>query len=73
MILKILKDGTGVDEAEERMRELENQAVDNFLDDSCFDAIEWLPEEDKSKYCELRYFVGATVSCICGDHEDETE
>jgi hypothetical protein len=54
---------------EERLRELEELAVDNYLDGSDFDYIDWLDsDEEKKEYCELKNIEIIDV-CICGQHK----
>jgi hypothetical protein len=56
-------------EQEERMRELEEQAVANYLEDTDFDAVDWLASDEEIKeYCELKNIEIIDV-CICGQHK----
>jgi hypothetical protein len=54
---------------EERMRELEDQAVQNYLEETNFDEIDWLDsDEEKKEYCELKN-IEIIDFCICGQHK----
>jgi hypothetical protein len=56
-------------EQEERLRELEDQAVENYLDGTEVDEIDWLSsDEEKKEYCELKNIEIIDV-CICGQHK----
>jgi hypothetical protein len=54
---------------EERLRELEQQAIDAFLDDSNFQVEEWLNKDDAKEYCELYNMQHEEAICLCGQHE----
>lgn len=69
MKYKMIKKGMAVSYAEEQSRELENLAIDRFLDNMYFEAIDNLIGDEQINYCELKHFIGATTDCICGKHE----
>jgi hypothetical protein len=54
---------------EERLRTLEQQAIDAFLDDANFQVEEWLNKDDAKEYCELYNMQHEEANCLCGQHE----
>jgi hypothetical protein len=55
---------------EERLRELRDKAVANYLEDTDFAAVDWLDSDaEKKEYCELKQ-IEILDFCICGQHKD---
>jgi hypothetical protein len=60
---------------EERLRELEEKGVTNYLEETDFAAIDWLDsDEEKKEYCELKNIEIIACGrpqriCICGLHK----
>jgi hypothetical protein len=57
---------------EERLGELEDQAVENYLKETDFDAVDRLDsDEERKEYCELKN-VEIIDFCICGQHKSSS-
>jgi hypothetical protein len=53
---------------EERLRKLEQQAIDAFLDDANFQVEAWLNKDEAKEYCELYNMQHQEATCLCGQH-----
>jgi succinate dehydrogenase flavin-adding protein (antitoxin of CptAB toxin-antitoxin module) len=51
-----------------RLEQLENEAIDRYLDKSNWDLCEWLSDKERVEYCKLYNMQYEEKNCVCGQH-----